>query len=165
MTTMLTHVRTLVTLALMLPFTASAQSQQHPDEVEQLIQSVPDTLSKAPGAAAGLVDSMIMSSQIIAGVQQIRSAFIWARTDSFEAHTIQDLVSRNYLKGVPPPFSGDIRIDGAVLRMSPVSLPLCLSMEQKAGRRGHQFFDSSLESSAQFGCYLSGNTPVVFHRL
>jgi hypothetical protein len=166
--------RVLAALLLATPLLAMAQQRPHPQHSqplqvdaaeEQLLQSIPKSMSKASGAANELVDSLVMSSQIIAGAQQIRSAFIWARTDNFEAQTILDLVKRNYLKGVPPPFSPDSRIDGSVLRMSPVSLPLCLSLEQKAGRRGTTFFDSSIESASLYGCYLSNNIPVVFYRL
>jgi hypothetical protein len=158
--------RALVALVFTFPLFAGAQEQQlQLDQTDQhLLKSIPKTMSKASGTANELVESLVMSSQIIAGAQQIRTAFIWARTDNFEAKTILDLVKRNYLKGVPLPFSGDSRIDGSVLRVTPASFPLCLSMEQKAGRRGNQFFDSTLESASQYGCYLSDNVPVVFYR-
>lgn len=164
---MSTYIRALAALLLMIPLLAPAQEQPASlDQAEQqLLNSIPTTMSKTAGVANELVDSLVMSSQVIAGGQQIRTAFIWARTDNFEAKTLSDLVKRHYLKGVPPPFSGDARIDGSVLRMSPASLPLCLSLETKAGRPSHAFLDASLESKSQYGCYLLNSIPVVFYRL
>jgi hypothetical protein len=121
------------------------------------------SITDAKQFAEDTIAAVTASSQLLVSAQQVKVATILARAENSDVLVLGDLVSRNYLRSVPIPYSGETAIDGPLLELAPVTAALCQAMERKAGRTGLTV--PTMPGPELYGCYVAGGRPVVFYRL